>query len=69
MMEEPDLEQRRRDLQGIERMAADDDVARLMMLFPFRVIGSPLRADSRWRDADPTPSAGVGLAACPAQHA
>jgi 2-polyprenyl-6-methoxyphenol hydroxylase-like FAD-dependent oxidoreductase len=69
MMEEPDLEQRRRDLQGIERMAADDDVARLMMLFPFRVIGSPLRADSRWRDADPTPSAGVGRAACAAQLA
>lgn len=61
MMEESDREQRLKDIEGVRRMAADADVARLMMLFPFRVIGDPLRADSRWRDADPTPHAGVDL--------
>ena len=61
MMEESDREQRLKDLEGVRRMAADPQVARLMMLFPFRVIGDPLREGSRWRDADPTPRAGVEL--------
>lgn len=61
MMEEADREQRLKDLEGVKRMAADPGVARLMMLFPFRVIGDPLRDGSRWRDADPTPRAGVEL--------
>ena len=59
MMEESDREQRLRDIEGIRRMADDESVARLMMLFPFRVIGDPLRAESRWLDADPTPRAGI----------
>ncbi len=42
-------------------MAADPEVARLMMLFPFRVIGDPLREGSRWRNADPTARAGIAL--------
>jgi 2-polyprenyl-6-methoxyphenol hydroxylase-like FAD-dependent oxidoreductase len=61
MMEEADREKRLQDIEGVKRMAADPNVARLMMLFPFRVIGDPLREGSRWRDADPTPRAGVEL--------
>jgi 2-polyprenyl-6-methoxyphenol hydroxylase-like FAD-dependent oxidoreductase len=61
MMEERDRDKRLQDLEGVKRMAADAQVARLMMLFPFRVIGDPLREGSRWRDADPTPRAGVEL--------
>jgi len=69
MMEEGDHDQRLKDIEGVKRMAADPDVARLMMLFPFRVIGDPLRAGSRWREADPTARAGVDLAARASQLA
>jgi 2-polyprenyl-6-methoxyphenol hydroxylase-like FAD-dependent oxidoreductase len=61
MMEEGDREKRLQDIEGVKRMAADPNVARLMMLFPFRVVGSPLREGSRWSDADPTARAGIGL--------
>jgi 4-nitrocatechol/4-nitrophenol 4-monooxygenase len=61
MMEESDPAQRLKDIEGVERMASDPNVARLMMLFPFRVIGNPLREGSRWRDADPTSRAGIAL--------
>jgi hypothetical protein len=61
MMEESDPAKRLKDIEGVERMASDANVARLMMLFPFRVIGDPLREGSRWRDADPTPRAGIAL--------
>lgn len=61
MMEERDRDKRLQDLEGVKQMAADPQVARLMMLFPFRVIGDPLREGSRWRNADPTPHAGVEL--------
>jgi 2-polyprenyl-6-methoxyphenol hydroxylase-like FAD-dependent oxidoreductase len=62
MMEESDREQRLKDIEGVKAMAADPALARLMMLFPFKVIGDPLREGSRWRDADPTSRAGVDLA-------
>ena len=61
MMEESDHEKRRQDIEGVKLMAADPAVARLMMLFPFRVVGDTLREGSRWRDADPTARAGVDL--------
>jgi 2-polyprenyl-6-methoxyphenol hydroxylase-like FAD-dependent oxidoreductase len=61
MMEEGDRDKRLADIEGVKRMAADPNVARLMMLFPFRVIGDPLREGSRWRDADPTARAGIAL--------
>jgi len=63
MMEEANHEQRLEDLEGVRAMAEDPEVAKLMMLFPFRVIGNLLREDSRWKDADPTPRAGVDLGA------
>jgi 2-polyprenyl-6-methoxyphenol hydroxylase-like FAD-dependent oxidoreductase len=62
MMEESDPEKRRKDLEAVRAMAEDPAVARLMMLFPFKVIGDPLRDGSRWKDADPTSRAGVDLA-------
>ena len=62
MMEEADPVQRLKDMEGVRRMAEDPDVARLMMLFPFKVMGDPLREGSRWRDADPTTAAGIDLA-------
>ncbi len=61
MMEEGDRAQRLLDIEGVKRMASDPAVARLMMLFPFRVIGDPLREGSRWRDADPTARAGIDI--------
>jgi hypothetical protein len=69
MMEESDMEKRLKDIEGVKRMAADPAVARLMMLFPFKVIGDPLRADSRWKNADPTARAGVDLASRASQLA
>ena len=62
MMEERDPVQRRRDMEGIMPLIDDPDQTRLMMLFPFRVIGDPLRANSRWANSDPTVAAGVALA-------
>ncbi len=61
MMEESDRPQRLKDIEGVKLMASDPQIARLMMLFPFRVIGNLLRERSRWRDADPTPRAGIDL--------
>ncbi|MGH8229711.1 MAG: FAD-dependent oxidoreductase [Steroidobacteraceae bacterium] len=61
MMEEPDRQQRLKDLEAVKLMAADPQVARLMMLFPFRVIGNVLREGSRWREADPTGRSGIDL--------
>ncbi len=61
MMEESDLEKRLKDIEGVRAMAEDPAVARLMMLFPFKVIGDPLREGSRWKNTDPTARAGVDL--------
>jgi 2-polyprenyl-6-methoxyphenol hydroxylase-like FAD-dependent oxidoreductase len=62
MMEESDRQQRLKDIEGVKAMAADPQLARLLMLFPFRVIGNVLRERSRWRDADPTGRAGIDIA-------
>jgi 2-polyprenyl-6-methoxyphenol hydroxylase-like FAD-dependent oxidoreductase len=61
MMEESDREKRLKDIEGVKLMASDPAIARLMMLFPFRVVGNTLREGSRWCDADPTARAGVDL--------
>jgi len=61
MMEESDREQRLKDIEGVKLMASDPQLARLMMAFPFRVIGDPLREASRWRHADPSARAGIAL--------
>jgi 3-(3-hydroxy-phenyl)propionate hydroxylase len=61
MMEEGNREQRLKDIASVQRMVADPQLARLMMAFPFKVIGDPLREGSRWRSADPTSRAIAGL--------
>jgi 3-(3-hydroxy-phenyl)propionate hydroxylase len=61
MMEEADHDQRLKDIEGVKRMAEDPNVARLMMCFPFKVIGDLLREGSRWQGADPTAGAGIAV--------
>ena len=62
MLEERDYDQRRRDLDGVRPLIDDPASARLMMMFPFRVIGDPIRRGSRWAGLDPSIAAGVPLA-------
>ena len=52
---------RRQDCAAIQTIADNPDVARLMMGFPFRTIGDVLRPNSRWRNANPLPAAGIDL--------
>jgi hypothetical protein len=61
MMEEKNLEQRKQDMENVRASAADPVGSKMMMLFPYRVIGDPLRQESRWAHSDPTPSAGLDL--------
>jgi len=59
MMEEADRDRRLKDIDVIKAAAADPAVAQLMMSFPFKVIGDPLRPGSRWVGVDPTLAAGI----------
>ena len=61
IMEESDREQRLKDIEAVKAAAADINVARLMMSFPFRVIGDPLRKGSRWADINPMAKAGIDI--------
>jgi 2-polyprenyl-6-methoxyphenol hydroxylase-like FAD-dependent oxidoreductase len=61
MMEESDPAQRLRDVEGVRKMAEDVETAKLMLCFPFRVIGQPIRPNSRWTGVDPTAAAGVRI--------
>jgi hypothetical protein len=61
LLEEKDPEQRRKDLESMKAAVENPDVARLMMAFPFKVIGDPLHSKSRWRNIDPTAAAGIEL--------
>jgi 2-polyprenyl-6-methoxyphenol hydroxylase-like FAD-dependent oxidoreductase len=63
MVEEKDPQKRRQDVESVQAAAANPDVARLMVAFPFKVIGDPIRENSRWRNFDPTSAAGIDLAA------
>ncbi|HEY0341767.1 MAG TPA: FAD-dependent monooxygenase, partial [Steroidobacteraceae bacterium] len=63
MMEEKDPERRQQDVENVKATAGNPDVARLMMAFPFKVIGDPIREKSRWRNFDPTSAAGIDLSA------
>jgi 2-polyprenyl-6-methoxyphenol hydroxylase-like FAD-dependent oxidoreductase len=62
MVEEKDPQRRRQDLETIKAAVSNPEVARLMVGFPFKVIGDPLRESSRWRNFDPTSAAGIDLA-------
>lgn len=61
MFEEKDLARRRQDIEAVKAAADNPAVARLMMGFPFKVIGDPLREGFRWRDYDPISAAGIDL--------
>jgi 2-polyprenyl-6-methoxyphenol hydroxylase-like FAD-dependent oxidoreductase len=61
IMEESDHEKRLQDIEAVKAAARDPAVARLMMMFPFRVIGDSLREGSRWANVDPTPAAGIAI--------
>jgi 2-polyprenyl-6-methoxyphenol hydroxylase-like FAD-dependent oxidoreductase len=61
IMREADPEKRRQDCIAVQAIADNPDVARLMMGFPFRTIGDVLRPDSRWKNANPLPAAGIDL--------
>jgi 2-polyprenyl-6-methoxyphenol hydroxylase-like FAD-dependent oxidoreductase len=63
MVEEKDPEKRRRDVETVKAAADNPEVARLMVAFPFKVIGDPIRENSRWSNFDPTSAAGIDLAA------
>jgi hypothetical protein len=61
MVEEADLERRKADIAAFAAMAQDPVQARSRMCFPFKLIGDVLREGSRWKNADPTPAAGIDL--------
>ena len=54
MLQESDLDQRRKDLARIEALHSNPESGALLMIFAYKVIGDVLRKDSRWADADPT---------------
>lgn len=61
MMEEPDPIQRRMDMETVRAGSEDPVLQKMMVLFPFRVIGDTLRAGSRWAGCDPSAEAGIAL--------
>ncbi len=50
MIEQSDPEIRKADCARIRAMSENPELTRLMMCFPFRVIGNLLRPNSRWKD-------------------
>ncbi len=54
MLQEQDMEQRKKDLASIEALNTDPESGALLMLFAYKVIGDVLREGSRWADADPS---------------
>ena len=61
MLEEKDPEQRQRDMASTRELTGDEAHQRMMMMFPFKLIGDTLRLGSRWANADVTKTAGVDL--------
>jgi 2-polyprenyl-6-methoxyphenol hydroxylase-like FAD-dependent oxidoreductase len=61
ILERQSLDEMRHDLIGVKMAANDPEIGKMMMLFPFRVVGDVLREDSRWANLDPTPSLGIAL--------
>ncbi len=54
MLQEQDMEQRRKDLEHVKALQTNPESGALLMLFPYKVIGDVLREGSRWADADPS---------------
>lgn len=51
---ETDLDKQRIDFASAQAAAQDPEIGRLVLLFSHKLIGDPLRADSRWKDAHKT---------------
>lgn len=59
MLEEQDPQQRRRDVAAVQATANNPEAALPMVALPFKLIGDPLRENSRWRNFDPTSPEGL----------
>jgi 2-polyprenyl-6-methoxyphenol hydroxylase-like FAD-dependent oxidoreductase len=59
MLEEQDPQQRLRDVAAVQATANNPEAALLMVALPFKLIGDPLRENSRWRNFDPTSAEGL----------
>ncbi|WP_338240769.1 FAD-dependent oxidoreductase [Aurantiacibacter hainanensis] len=54
MLQESDMEARKRDLEHVRALGTNPESGALLMLFAYKVIGDTLRPASRWADADPS---------------
>lgn len=54
MLQETDMETRKRDLEHIRALDENPESGALLMLFAYKVIGDTLRPGSRWADTDPS---------------
>ncbi len=54
MLQEQDMDQRKKDLEHLRALETNPESGALLMLFAYKVIGDVLREGSRWADADPT---------------
>lgn len=61
MLQEQDMEQRRKDLEHVRALDTNPESGALLMLFPYKVIGDVLRSGSRWADADPTDRVAINI--------
>jgi hypothetical protein len=62
MLEESDPDRRKQDCANFQAMADDPAITRLMMCFPFRLVGDVLRPNSRWKDiSKPLEDAGISI--------
>ena len=61
MLQEKDMEQRKKDLELIRALDTNPESGALLMLFAYKVIGDVLREGSRWADADPTDRVAINI--------
>jgi 2-polyprenyl-6-methoxyphenol hydroxylase-like FAD-dependent oxidoreductase len=61
MLQEQDMEQRKKDLAHIQALDTNPESGALLMLFAYKVIGDVLRPGSRWADADPSDRVAINI--------
>lgn len=61
MLQERDMEQRKKDLEHIRALDTNPESGALLMLFAYKVIGDVLREGSRWADADPSDRVAINI--------
>ena len=62
MLQEADPAQRQKDFADVKALSDNPESGALLMLFAYKVIGDPLREESRWASADPTPRVKLDIA-------